>query len=167
MSTDDFDEEFDDYEREILANIEAFGCFIPYIFYPDGVKPSFAYSVGFTHSLDQGEVIIFGLSQDVMHFMINQIYRQCRDEGLILADNLKISGLLEGFDTVARIIPPGNIRREFFNSAMWHHFGRYGSNLVMAYQIVWPSALTGLFPWQEGCADNVIAMQPALYETRQ
>jgi len=165
MSGDDFDENFTDHEREILANIDAHGCHIPYVFDPDGGRPEFAYSVGFPHSTDQGEVIVFGMPLELAGFMINETLRQCRDDGLILGDGLRISGLLKGFDVIARIVRPELIEREHFNSAMWHHVGRYGTSLTVAYQLVWPSAATGLFPWDEGCHEDVIALQPALYET--
>ena len=165
MNADYHDEEFTDYERNILDNIESHGCFIPFVLDPDGEQPDFAYSVGFPHTVEQGEVIIFGLPQEVAHFAINDTLRQCREDGLVLRDMARISGLLEGFSVIARAVHPAWIEREYLNSAMWHHVGRYGTPLTEVYQLVWPSALTGLFPWEPGCATDVIALQPALYET--
>jgi len=36
-----------------------------------------------------------------------------------------------------------------------------------AFQVVWPGAQQGFYPWDEGCDLYVIDYQPALYETRQ
>jgi hypothetical protein len=49
---------------------------------------------------------------------------------------------------------------------MWHHIGRYESDLKLAYQLVWPCANSGLLPWEPHCHEDVIWLQPALYETR-
>ncbi|MEO0464258.1 MAG: DUF4262 domain-containing protein [Pseudomonadota bacterium] len=164
MSADDFGEEFDEYERKVLDTIDKSGCYIPVVFDPDGEEPTFAYSVGFPHTVQQGEVIVFGLTTELLGSMINNTLRQCREDGLELAEGTKISGLLEGFDVIARGVHPSRIEREFLNSAIWHHMGRYGEPLSEVYQLVWPSSVTGLFPWEEGVAQDVIDAQPPLYE---
>jgi hypothetical protein len=151
------------HERKMLADIDKFGCQVLTVFDPDGLKPSFAYSIGFTRTVGQGEVIVFGLNHDLMASMVNETLAQCRD-GLELGDGKRISGLLEGFDTIARKIPPENIKLENFNSAIWFHRREFRSELALAYQIVWPGAQQGLFPWEDGCDPYVIDMQPPLYE---
>lgn len=166
MSPDYFDEPFTAGEKDILAKIESCGCYIPLVFDPDGNDPSFAYSVGLPHSVGQGEVITFGLTHELLAFAINETMRQCRDEGLQLQEGLRIAGLLDGFDMIAKRVHASCIQRDYLNSAMWHHMGRYGEPLTEVYQLVWPSAATGLFPWDEGCHPDVIALQPALYQPR-
>jgi len=151
------------YERKIVSNVSQYGCHVTFVFDPEHNEPDFSYSTGFTKTLRQGEVIVFGLPEDVMHSMINETMAQCL-EGLTLDEGVPISGLLEGFDVVARAVCPEWIEREFFNSAMWFHRREFGSDLKAAYQLVWPSAVTGLFPWNEGCAQEVIDRQPALYQ---
>ncbi|CAN5364223.1 hypothetical protein BH10PSE13_BH10PSE13_18800 [soil metagenome] len=108
----------EDFEREIIANVRDHGCHINYIFDPAGDEPAFAYSIGFPETVGQPEVIVFGLSMDIMKFMINETLRQCR-EGFRLEDDAELHGLLEGHDCVLAAIPAANITREYFNSAMW------------------------------------------------
>ena len=157
------DRELTDYERDILANVEEYGCHVTTVFDPDSDAPSFSYSTGFSETLEQGEVIVFGLSHNLMHQMVNVTMDLCR-EGLVLADGERITGVLEGFDVVARQLPSAAIDREHFNSAMWFHRRRFGSELRTAFQIVWPGAKQGLLPWDDGCDEYVIEMQPPLYE---
>ncbi len=152
----------DAFERNIVANVREHGCHINYVFDPEGVEPDFAYSVGFPETVGQPEVIVFGLSREVMHFMINEILRQCRD-GLQLEDGLAISGLLEGHECIACAIPPRDIVREHFNSALWFRQFTTGEQAIDACQIVWPSAVDGLFPWEDGCDDSVRNFQPCLF----
>ena len=152
-----------DYEIKLLSNVEEFGCHVTTVFDPDGTDPSFSYSAGFTETVEQGEVIVFGLGHDLMHRMINLTLDECR-EGLVLADGMSIQGLLEGFDVIARKIPFSGLDREHFNSSMWFHQYRFDSELRSAFQLVWPGAQQGLFPWEAGCDEYVIKIQQPLYE---
>ncbi|HMI20176.1 MAG TPA: DUF4262 domain-containing protein [Sphingomonas sp.] len=153
------------YEQSILDNIERTGCHITMVFDPEGQDPNFAYSVGFPDTVGQPEVIVFGLSNDMMGFMVNETLRLCRD-GLRLADGTSIDGLLQGHLCVARKVAAENIDRDHFNSAMWYQRRRSGIEMSEAFQIVWPGARDGLFPWDAGCADSVREAQPPLYERR-
>lgn len=153
----------DAFERKIVGNVCKHGCHINYVFDPDEEEPNFAYSVGFPATLNQPEVIVFGLSQDVMGFMINETLRKCR-RGFQLTDRAEISGLLEGHRCIMRAIQPHFIIPDYFNSAMWYRRYKIGDHMLDAFQIVWPGAQDGLFPWQDGCAEIVREAQPALYE---
>ena len=152
-----------DYEQAILDNVEQFGCQVTSVFTPDGVGPGFSYSIGFKKTVQQPEVIIFGLSSELMHSMINNLLEQCR-QGLILNDGVSIDGLLSGFQCIARKVHPNQIETEYFNSSMWYHKRAFGSELVDAVQIVWPGAVDGKFPWEKGSSDYVQEMQPPLYQ---
>jgi len=151
------------YEQSILDNVERTGCHITLVFDPE--HPNFAYSVGFPDTVGQPEVIVFGLSNEIMGFMINETLRRCR-AGLALADGVRVEGLLEGHICIVRAIGAENIDRDHFNSAMWYQRRRSGTEMAEAFQIVWPGASDGLFPWDAGCADIVREAQPALYERR-
>lgn len=155
--------ELNQFEEGILNNIRDSGCHITGVFDPDGEAPGFAYSVGFTETVGQPEVIVFGLDFQLMAAMINETLDQCR-KGLVLSDGLRIADLLDGFECIARLVPAENIVVDYLNSAMWFHKRRTGEELSKAYQIVWPGAADGLFPWDDGSAQIVIDCQPALYE---
>lgn len=37
---------------------------------------------------------------------------------------------------------------------------------LQAYQVFWPGAVQGLFPWESECVDEVRELQPLLYLPR-
>ncbi len=155
--------ELSEMEQSIVDNVAKHGCFIMSVFDPDGDEPDFSYSIGFEQTARQGEVIVFSLPKNLRVSMINEIRAQIAG-GLELADGLAISGLLQGFDCVMRAIDDDDAIREHFGSAIWFN-RRFGSGeMNRAFQIVWPGAQQGLFPWDEGCSQTVIDDQPALYE---
>ncbi len=153
-----------EFESGIVSNVEQHGCSIMFVFDPDEGKADFAYSIGFPKSLAQPEVIVFGLQKKLMLSMINETYRQCAQEGLKLHDGAVIRDLLEGFDCIVREIPEGRIESEYFGSAMWYRRAIMGEEMDRAFQIFWPGAVTGLFPWDESADPEIVGPQSELLE---
>lgn len=155
-----------EFEQRIVENVEQFGCHVMHVFDPDGVEENFSYSIGFPVSVSQPDVIAFGLPRKLMHSMINEIHRQCRD-GSAMRDGLRVSDLIEGFECELRSVRSEHIVAEYFGSAMWYCRTQTKHPMENAFQIVWPGAVSGLFPWEEGVSQDVIDTQPALYESVQ
>ena len=151
-------------ESDIVSNVEQHGCFIMFVFDPDDGKTDFAYSMGFPKSLAQPEVIVFGLQKKLMLSMINEIYRQCAEDGLELRDGAVIGDLLEGFDCIVREVPKDRIESEYFGSAMWYRQAIMGEEMDQAFQIFWPGAATGLFPWDASADPEIVGPQSELLE---
>lgn len=155
-----------EFEQKLLDNVEQHGCQVNWVFDDKGIEPDFAYSVGFRKTVDQPEVIIFGLKRELMLSMINETLRQCQEDGLGLSEGVAISDLIEGFDCIARRVHSSQIDDGYFNSSMWYHRREFGFELSEVFQLVWPGAIDGLYPWDEGCSEDVIEQQPALYEPK-
>jgi hypothetical protein len=153
-------------EQEVLDHIRDHGCQIMHVHDDQGDEIDFSYSVGFPVSVCQPEVIVFGLRFEVMQYMINELRRQCA-EGLKLKDGLCVGGLIEGFDCVVRHVVSEEAIKQHFGWAIWYHRTQRRQEMCEAYQVVWPSKLQGLFPWEEGCASEVIDCQPALFEMEE
>ena len=161
-----FKKKLDRHEQQVLDNIRDHGCQVQFVFDPEGEAPDFAYSIGFPVSVGQPEVIVFGLKRELMISMVNEVYRQCAEESLLLEDGVRIDNLIEGFDCIAReVADPGAIR-EHFGWAIWYHRSQRHEELERAFQLVWPGAQQGLFPWDDGCVDEWVKVQPALYAVR-
>jgi hypothetical protein len=159
-----FQKKLDPDEQQVVDDIAEYGCQVQFVFDDKGRAPDFAYSIGFPVSVGQPEVIVFGLNRELMISMVNEVRRQCAEDGLLLKDGLNVSGLIGGFDCIAREVTDPDAIREHFGWAIWYHRSQRGEEMRQAYQLIWPGAEQGLFPWQEGCDPFVIEMQPKLYE---
>jgi hypothetical protein len=155
-------DQLSDHEQRIVADVEQHGWYCSAVYDPDQNDPDFAYSVGFTETLAAPEFIVFGLPLKLMHSMLWTVFRQIKG-GVTISDGSRWSGLVEGFDCVARPVHPTNLKREYLNSAMWFWGNPAEKGLLPVFQLVWPGSADGLFPWDEDCADSVRALQPPLY----
>ena len=153
---------FSDYEQKIIDSIQEHGWFCTSVV-GDAPGEAFSYSVGFSETLKVPECIVFGLPVTLMHSMMWSVFDQIKG-GALLSDGARWSGLIEGFDCVSRPVHPTRITREHFNSALWYWGDpKTRGSQLQAYQIFWPGAVDGLFPWESGSADIVRERQPALY----
>jgi len=157
-------------ERKIVDNVHKHGCHIWGVFDPDGADPTFAYSVGFTRTMERvnrpniPEVIAFGLPNDVYGPAINDLLAMCA-AGFQLAEGERITQFFGDYDCVVRMVHESWIEETYFNSAMWYHRTQMGREFQSAAMLVWPDD-RHVFPWEEGCADWVCAAQPPLYLPR-
>jgi hypothetical protein len=152
-----------DFEVRVLNSIEKDGWFGLSVSAGTDT-PSFTYSIGFTETLKCPEFIVFGLDFDLMHSMLWQVFEQVRDGRCIPAEGARWSGVLDGCDCVSRAVHPSQIKRDYFNSAMWYRRHRGGRDEdLRAYQLFWPGKTQLLFPWENGCDEFVRDCQPLLY----
>ncbi|MDJ0613456.1 MAG: DUF4262 domain-containing protein [Rhizobiaceae bacterium] len=154
--------EYNDYERKLIDNIDKHGWHFTYVFDPDGDDPDFGYSVGFTKSLGSPEFIVFGLSQELMHHMIWEAFRQI-EKGVQPADDLLWNGILDGFSCVSKRVQKDLAFKKYLVSASWFWEQSGNSGNPEVYQLVWPSAANGLFPWDDECDQAIIDAQPQLW----
>lgn len=153
----------EEWRQSIRDNIEEHGWFCQSVFYPEGNHPNFSYSVGFTKTLAAPEFIIFGLKRELMHAMLWEVFRQLRD-GASVSHGQVWDGLLGGgYQCYSFRCTHADLFEEYALSSQWfwHDQGHVGDPEV--YQIVWPGAEQRLFPWEEGCAKDVIDQQPQLF----
>jgi len=159
-----------EFEQKIVNNVDKHGCHISAVFDPDGGEASFAYSVGFTKTLDRvsgpnsPEVIAFGLPNDVYGPAINELLAMCA-AGFQLAEGERIPQFFGDYDCIVRMVHQSWIEEAYFNSAIWYHRTQMGRDFQNAAMLVWPDA-DHVLPWEEGCAEWVCAAQPPLYLPR-
>ena len=153
------------YEQNIIDKIDEHGWMATHVFDPEAEDPGFTYSIGFPKTLDVPDFIIFGLPQELMHNMLWEIFHQIK-KGKSVEDHTRWEGLLGGdYICVSRRVHLENNTSNYFNSARWHHrhIGRSDEDLEF-YQIFWPGTKIELLPWEEGCHQSVIDVQPLLFE---
>jgi hypothetical protein len=151
-----------DFQKNILTNVEKHGWFATTVFDPEGKNPTFTYSIGFSKTLGAPEFIVFGLNNDLMHDMLWEVFHQIK-AGAVPKSDMRWSNLIEGFDCVTQKAVHSELHKEYTASAnwFWRHQGNSGHPEV--YQLVWPGAQQGLFPWEEGCDSYVISQQTQLW----
>ena len=153
----------DDYEERLLANVANKGFQVTTVTADEDFRV-FSYSIGFSVTVGQGEVIAVGLHHLTAYDVIEKVFNLCRD-GLSLHDGLILDEVLGDYPVVVKLIPEARIARDRFNSAMWFHKRHFGTPLTRAFQLVWPCATTRLYPWDTDCPADVIASQPLIYQT--
>lgn len=156
--------ELNEYEINLIENVEKYGWFGNSVFDPDGKEPMFTYSTGFTKTLGAPEFIVFGLNKDLMHNMLWEVFHQIK-AGAIPQDGMRWSNLLEGFDCISKKAVHPGLHKEYTCSANWFWRHQGHTDPLEVYQLVWPGAKQGLFPWEKGCDDFVISQQTQLWAT--
>ena len=67
-----------EYERNILADIDEYGCSVTSVIDPNGNEPPFSYSIGIAKSSDAPELIVVGLDSKISHWLINEYNRRVK-----------------------------------------------------------------------------------------
>jgi len=110
-----------EFEENILKNVDEYGFSSNHVFDPDGNDKNFTYSIGFPLSLNCPDFIVFGLSRDIMHNMLWEIFHQVR-AGRRPEDDMGWQGLLGGdYVCVSKRLHPSQHNRNYLNSSIWHH----------------------------------------------
>jgi Domain of unknown function (DUF4262) len=134
--------ELNDFEKDILYNVETYGCHINYIFDNKSINPSFSYSVGLFSNFQQPEILIIGLKQELSHILINNICLDYKE-----SKSLKIgaynSDILDGFDCLVLEVDK-NYYEDYVLSANWY----YEERDFPVVQIIYPT-INGVFPWEK------------------
>lgn len=152
-----------EYEESIVNNVREHGWHCVAVF-GESEGSEFAYTVGFWETLRVPELIILGLPLKLMHSMLWSAFRKIKANKIRVADGVRWPDLIDGFDCVSRPVHATQISRERFNSALWYRRYRTGQDEDLeAFQLFWPGAKDGLFPWEAGSSDVVREFQPQLY----
>ena len=148
--------------RRLLDDVNTHGWHSQHVFDPELARPNFSYSVGFTQTLGAPEFIVFGLHRDVMHDMLGEVFRQVKAGRKVEGDQ-RWHGLTEDFDCIGKKASHDGLFTDYAVLAdwFWQRQGQTGHPAMV--QLVWPGLLDGLFPWDEGCAESVVAAQPRLW----
>ena len=84
------------YEKNILAHIEAHGCSVTSVFDPEREEPPFSYSIGIARSAGAPELIIVGLESKTAHGLINDYNERVR-AGEAFVPGQDYQGFIKGF----------------------------------------------------------------------
>lgn len=122
---------------------------------PSG-EPNFSYSTGAYESYGAPELIVFGLSSSIHHWMINEFYSRL-NKGEQFPPGVPVDGFLEGYSVV--FVEAGEkAARDYMNFTRWY----YEEQPFPVWQLVWPGVNSRKFPWDIDCPRDIIDKQPDL-----
>ena len=64
------------FRNKIQSGVKKYGCMVPYV---SGEGLAYAYSVGIEKSFGAPEVIVFALSGEMGHFVVNEYMRRVKE----------------------------------------------------------------------------------------
>jgi hypothetical protein len=131
----------DDSMDRFNADIAEYGWHVIGVFASDD-EPAFSYSIGMTETLDHPEIIVVGLSLDLMHRMINDLGARIRS-GESIKPGQPIVDVLEDAVCIMHLVAKHHLR-EYLGYAYRH----YGGASFEALQCFWPGKVSGRFPWE-------------------
>ncbi|HJW93505.1 MAG TPA: DUF4262 domain-containing protein [Thermoanaerobaculia bacterium] len=143
-------------EQQILADVDADGLHIEKVVHEKRSTPGWAYSIGLHKTMQQPDIIVFGLRPATMEQLIENTVQRMR-EGIVYADSLEDDELLQGYTCVFK-----TVREIWYDVTVKHARWFYGGANFPLLQLYWPDR-NGKFPWDPKCQPEVRALQPRLH----
>ncbi len=142
-------------DRKVLDDVRTHGWHVVRVPSEDD-STGWAFSVGLYYSHAHPEIVVFGLSTELMHAVLNNLAQDVR-AGQHFEDGAESTDVLEGvrctFRTVQRKwYPP------FLGYALWFYDGPE----FPALQCIWPDKSRN-FPWDAGFRSEWSELQPLLF----
>jgi hypothetical protein len=145
-----------DPDRKVLRDVKAYGWHVLNVGSTDELPP-WAFTIGLFHTYGHPEIVVFGLPQEVAHFLLNEVASGVKD-GRSVELGEERAGLLEGVGCTFRSVDP-RWYRAILGYAGWF----YGGTDFPAVQCIWPDR-EGYWPWEPGFRMDWIPQQPLLFE---
>jgi len=153
---------YNEYEKKLISNVNEHGWQYNHVFDPEGKDPDFTYSIGFPQTLNAPEIIVFGLPKHITQHMLWEMFRQVKD-GAMIFDGAVWEDLLEGHFCITRKAMHKDLYSEYLVSSNWFWKETGNEGPLEVYQLVWPGAVDGRFPWDKNCSQDVIDAQFQLW----
>lgn len=150
-----FPEPENDFDASVLRGIQDHGWYVLKV-PEDAEGPGFAFTVGLWANYQHPELIMVGLSLDLMHPLLNLAGGEVRDGRQRFEAGQLSSELIKGhLCTFVEVAPESY--RDYLGYALWLY--RHESFPVL--QCAWPDQ-QGSFPWQSQFPEALRARQPIL-----
>ena len=141
-------------EQIVLGHVEGHGWNVTNIPSEDG-SPGWSFTIGLFENYGHPEVIIFGLSDQSRHAILNWIGDNVRD-GKPFTAGVEHDWVLKGHNCWSREVDE-TWYKDLLGWAIWFYRGKNFPTV----QCIWPSE-SGAYPWDPDAA--FFAPQPLLYE---
>ena len=133
---------------ELEADIEKHGWHVLSVFGDD--SPNFSYTIGFKETFNHPEILMSGLSMELMHQLLNDIGKLIK-KGYSFNNGDTCNEVIKGY-LVKFLTVDYSHKDEYFRAASAH----YGEGNFEALQCVWPDQ-DGNFPLKTDSNQEVLA----------
>jgi uncharacterized protein DUF4262 len=142
-------------DEKVVSDVAEYGWHVVKI--PDDDEtPGWAFSIGLYKNFNHPEIVVFGLDDELMHFVINSVGEDVRRGKSFAADGL-YPDLIEAhtctFKPVSKVW-----YGDFLGYANWFYEGEN----YPALQCIWPDK-NNLFPWDPQFNPHWVWAQPLLF----
>jgi uncharacterized protein DUF4262 len=142
-------------DEKLISDVKKYGWHVVKILEKDET-PGWAFSVGLFRNFNHPEIIVFGLNDEVAHYLINAIGEQVRAGKTVSVDGL----YPDLIDTYSCTFKPVNEvwYDDFLGYANWF----YGEQNYPVLQCIWPDK-RHRFPWDPQFNPAWLWAQPLLF----
>lgn len=142
-------------KAKIVSDIIEYDCHLA-LLESDGYLPAFAYTIGLYEKFRHPEIIIFGLTTDVMGHLLNGLRDEIK-KGNAFKPNETYSGLLEGYEVQFLEVKEENYP-DYLGYAGWYYKKTFNFPVL---QVVWPDK-GSKWPWESEFNESWKFKQPLL-----
>ncbi len=147
-------------KKNILHDVKSCGWSGTHVF-PEEGEPGFEYTIGLGKTMGHPEIIIFGLEAGVSHDALWRMVDNMK-LGLNYREPGEYTGILKNLRCAIRPVDPA-WHDGYFGQGLWYYEHEGDPDGLEAVQVFWPDS-QGRFPWEEGCEEESVYLQPLLYE---
>jgi hypothetical protein len=142
-------------DEKVLADVEEYGWHVVKIVETNDA-PGWAFSIGLYRKFNHPEVVVFGLTTELSHSLINTIGENVR-AGKIFKIDAEYPDLIDAYNCIIK--PVNSIwYKHFLGYANWF----YKSENYPALQCIWPDR-NGRYPGEPEFNPNWLWAQPLLF----
>lgn len=142
-------------DAKLLADVQEYGWHVVRVL-EKGDTPGWAFSIGLYKNFHHPEIVVFGLNEDLMYYLINDIGEEVRK-----GKTFQVGGLYRDLiESYACTFKPVNQvwYRDFLGYANWF----YKNQDYPVPQCIWPDR-NSRFPWEPDFNENWMWAQPLLF----
>lgn len=142
-------------DEKVVSDVAEYGWHVVKI--PDnGETPGWAFSIGLYKNFNHPEIVIFGLDDELMHFVINSVGEDVRRGKSFAVDGM-YPDLIDAYTCTFKPVSQAWYH-DFLGYANWFYQGEN----YPALQCIWPDK-NNLFPWDPEFNPNWVWAQPLLF----
>ena len=142
-------------DEKLLSDVKEYGWHVLKIF-EKNQTPGWAFSIGLFENFNHPEIIVFGLNDEVAHYVINAVGEEVRNGKTFAVDGL-YSDLIDAYACTFKPVNPVWYH-DFLGYANWF----YSGDNYPALQCIWPDK-NHRFPWEPEFNPNWVWAQPLLF----